>query len=85
MTKDKIKITVESNQGDNVIECDGIAGVTFVKEKDGYENQIILVGKMNVKDMIALHEVIEEQLLTVIKKEVVQDYDKQHGLPSKKS
>lgn len=70
---EKVKITFESSQDTNTVECDGIAGVAFNRKEGGYENQLILVGSMSVKDMVALHETIEEELLSLIKREIVKD------------
>jgi hypothetical protein len=73
--KKKVRVTFETDCDKNTIECDGIAGVSFAREPDGHENQIILVGSMSVEDMISLHEVVEKELLRLLKKEVVKDFN----------
>lgn len=76
-----VRVTFETREGHtNTIECDGIAGVGITKEKRGYENNILLVGKFSVPDLIYIHDTIEEQLLSLIKKEVVNDRLKHEGV-----
>lgn len=66
------KITIETPTGSGKeFECQGFAGVTLNDLGDKYQMGVVLIGELSVKDLIALHDSIEDELLRTLKQNAI--------------
>ena len=66
-----LKVTIEHDEGTQVIECNGIAGITVEDTGENHKMACLVIGKMSVADLLALHDNIEKELLPALRKQIV--------------
>ena len=71
--RDLMKITIEGSHT-QVLECHGFAGLTLEDAGDCHKTDVALIGNLNLRDLIALHDNIEKELLPTLKRQIANDY-----------
>ena len=70
--REKLKITIELPDGNTqVLECHGIAATTLTDEGDKYDCGTVIIGKMCLKDLLALHDNVGDELITTLEKQII--------------
>lgn len=69
-----VKITIDAmGEKTEVINCHGFAGVAFSDDENNksYGTNVILVGNMSIKDLLAIHEAVQNKLVSLIEENIV--------------
>lgn len=70
--REMMKITIEMPNGDTrVVECHGIVATTLEDKGGLYNCGTLICGKLNIKDLIALHENVGNELISTIEKQII--------------
>jgi high-affinity K+ transport system ATPase subunit B len=71
--RQKVKVTINAmNEQTQSVECDGFAGIAYTAEEKGFGTTSILVGALSVRDLIAIHEAVQDKLISLIESNVVE-------------
>ena len=73
--REKMKITLEMADGNTrVIECDGIAGLTFTDlEGDKHQSGVVIAGMFADSDFMEIHHDIKTTLLPALEDKIVEN------------
>lgn len=70
--REKMKITIELPDGKTeVIECHGAALTTLIDNDDRYNCGTLIAGLMSLKDLVALHENVEDELRVALERQIL--------------
>lgn len=70
--REMVKITIEMPDHETrVIECHGIAATTLTDDGDKYNCGTLVAGAMSMKDLLALHDNVKDELISALESQIV--------------